>query len=95
MGFKKRKSYEIWQDQILLKLEYLQECTIINLARSFSSSVDFRVVLPVIYHLIASGSLTYNISQPLGENQLVKVGNVMSQLVPHFRDGEGKENEAS
>ncbi|OCT16708.1 hypothetical protein A8709_08555 [Paenibacillus pectinilyticus] len=95
-GFlKKRKTYEFWQDQILLKLEYLQECTVIDLARSFSSSVDFRVILPIIYHLIASGSLTYNISKPLSENLLVKVGNLMSQLNPHFQEGDGQENEAS
>jgi hypothetical protein len=95
-GFlKKRKTYDYWQDQILIKIQYLQECTILDLARSFSSNVDFRVILPVIYHLIASGYLTYNISKPIGENQTVKIGNLMCQLNPHFNEGTGHENEAS
>ncbi|MCR8633206.1 TnsA endonuclease C-terminal domain-containing protein [Paenibacillus radicis (ex Xue et al. 2023)] len=95
-GFlKHRKTYSQWKGQILHRLNYLEESTIIELARSFSSSVDFRVVLPAIYHLIASGSLTYNISKPLSENQLVKVGNLMCQLNTHFQEGDGSENEAS
>lgn len=95
-GFlKQRKTYSQWQGQVLQKLNYLKESTIIELARSFSSSCDYRVILPLIYHLIASGYLTYDISQQLDGKQYVRVGNLMKQLKDHFLEGDGPNHEAS
>lgn len=95
-GFlKQRKTYIIWQDQVLMKLEHLAYCSILDLARSFSSFIDYRVILPVIYHLIAKGHLSINLSQAIDEKQIVKKGNLLSQLNQHFQEEVGTKNEAS
>ncbi|NQX62209.1 hypothetical protein [Paenibacillus qinlingensis] len=49
VGFlKKRKSFSKWIDLVLNKMESLQECKIILLAKSFQSHVDYHAILPLI-----------------------------------------------
>ncbi len=93
VGFlKRRKTYSQWEELVLYKLESLGGCSIVDLARSFTSHVDYRVILPLIYHLIAGGKFEINISEPINEHQQVRIGNIMNTInIQHFL-GEG-ENE--
>lgn len=87
-GFlKQRKTFLTWQEKVLHKLDLLGESTIIDLARSFSAHIDYRVILPLVYHLIASGNLIYDISLPLDEKQFVRRGKIHHQMNDFFLEG--------
>lgn len=77
---KKRKSYSQWVDQVMNKLFYLQSSSVLDLARSFTASVDFRYILPVVYHLIATGVFNVNLQKTINEHSLVTLGNFSGQL---------------
>ncbi|MFF0830695.1 hypothetical protein ACFYU8_28015 [Brevibacillus sp. NPDC003359] len=77
---KKRKSYSQWVDQVINKLSYLETSSVLDLARSFTASVDFRYILPVVYHLIATGVFNVNLQKTINEHTLVTLGNFSGQL---------------
>src|SRR5690606_28278883 len=74
---KPRKNYEKYIPEILYKMKYLINISVIELAKSFSSKVDFRFVLPVVYHLIATGRLNTDLNQPIDHNSVVQLGNIL------------------
>jgi hypothetical protein len=95
-GFlKRRKSFTTLQSQVLLKVESYQEISILDLARSFVGITDFRVVLPLIYHLIAVGKLKINLAERIHEYRIVRIGSVLDQLNDYIVQNPGDEYEAS
>ncbi|AWX53866.1 hypothetical protein AB432_001745 [Brevibacillus brevis] len=71
---KKRKSYSQWVDQVINNLSYLETSSVLDIARSFTASVDFRYILPVVYHLIATGVFNVNLQKT------ITLGNFSGQL---------------
>lgn len=95
-GFlKTRKNFALLEEQVLLKVEFHQELSIIDLAKSFTGKWDFRIVLPVIYHLIAAGKLKTNLNNPLNEHCLLQRGNILSGLNEYLTQIEDGKYEAS
>jgi hypothetical protein len=89
-GFlKTRKSYQIWLQPVLLKMEMLEECSIIDLARSFTSHADYHAILPLIYHLIANGQLEVNVYEAITQMHIVRKGSILKQLTDHHILQEG------
>ncbi|WP_379134397.1 hypothetical protein [Paenibacillus sp. sgz500958] len=84
---KSRKYYEQWIDQVMNKAAYLEGVSIIELALSFSGITDFRIILPLIYHLIANGKLWVNILEQVSEQTIVSVGNVLNPFELVFQQG--------
>ncbi|MEK5061495.1 hypothetical protein MHB81_24500 [Paenibacillus sp. FSL H7-0326] len=92
VGFlKPRKTYHLWLQQVLTIVENSAECSIITLARSFTSHIDYHAILPLVYHLIANGYLEVNINEPINERQYVRRGSIMSQLNQFHSLQEGNE----
>lgn len=75
-----RSYYVKWEREILQKFLYRKEVAITDLAREFTSKVDYRYVLPLIYHLIAKGKLKVNINKRIDENSIVQLGNISEDL---------------
>ncbi|MEK5282577.1 MULTISPECIES: TnsA endonuclease N-terminal domain-containing protein [Paenibacillus] len=84
---KSREYYKQWIDQVMNKAGYLEGASIIELALSFSGLTDFRIILPMIYHLIANGKLGTNILEKVSEQSTFSVGNVMNPFEQAFRTG--------
>ncbi|WP_205628725.1 hypothetical protein, partial [Acinetobacter baumannii] len=61
---KPRKNFEILIPEIIHKLNFIQQSTVNEVARSFSARIDFRLVLPVVYHMICTGVLTTDFTKP-------------------------------
>ncbi|QIC07169.1 hypothetical protein GOP56_17140 [Brevibacillus sp. 7WMA2] len=78
---KKRTTYDKWIDEIILKLSTMRNSTILDLALSFSAKTDFRYILPIIYHLIASGVIYSNIQEVLNESSVICLGNYANHLL--------------
>ncbi|USK44098.1 hypothetical protein [Cytobacillus oceanisediminis] len=77
---KPRKYPNILIEEILHKVTIIKNIKVVELANSFSSKIDFRFVLPAIYHLIAIGKLNVDILQPINSNSMVKHGSVLTQI---------------
>ncbi|NOU84137.1 hypothetical protein GC101_35395 [Paenibacillus sp. LMG 31459] len=84
---KSRKYYEQWIDQVMIKASYLEGVSIIELALSFSGITDFRIILPIIYHLIAKGKLGIDILEKVSEQSKFSAVNVMNPFELAFRPG--------
>jgi hypothetical protein len=85
---KKRNSYSQWTDQVINKLCYLEASSVLDLARSFAASVDFRFILPVVYHLIATGVFSVNFQKTINEHTLVTIGNLSGQLQQYLGESD-------
>ncbi|QQE78388.1 hypothetical protein [Alicyclobacillus sp. SO9] len=73
-GFtKSRKWYANCVPQLMAKLQFIEQTSIVELSRSLIPQYDPLLVLPVIYHLIATGALWVNIKKPITEHSTVKV----------------------
>jgi hypothetical protein len=55
-----------------------------EVARSFSARVDFRLVLPVVYHMICTGLLTTDFIKPINEQSIVSIGSSSTQILEFF-----------
>jgi hypothetical protein len=81
---KPRKRTEYLVEEILHKMNFINEIRIIDLAMSFSAKVDFRFVLPVIYYLIANGELKVNFTQPISQFSTITNGSISIQIADYF-----------
>jgi hypothetical protein len=85
---KPRSYYPKWEEELMQKVAYLSEITVLDLAKSFSGKVDYRMILPLVYHLIAKGQLRTNINFDIDEKSLVQIGNIVNGLENLFdKDG--------
>lgn len=68
IGFiKQRVGYEDLTDYLLERLANMGEVTIFELINSLSDEIDMLVVIPIIYHLIATGNIFTNIEIQISE----------------------------
>jgi hypothetical protein len=84
---KPRKNFEIWIPEIIHKLNFIQQSTVNEVARSFSARTDFRLVLPVVYHMICTGLLTTDFIKPINEQSVVSIGSSSAQISEFFEMG--------
>ncbi|WP_187393468.1 TnsA endonuclease N-terminal domain-containing protein [Bacillus sp. E214] len=81
---KKPKNFEFILDEVLFKVQHFGEIKIEDLAKSFTGKIDFRFVLPLIYHLIFKGDLYVNLMQPINNRTIVKPGNITTMLSDYY-----------
>lgn len=81
---KPRKNFEILIPEIIHKLNFIQQSTVNEVARSFSARIDFRLVLPVVYHMICTGVLTTDFTKPINEQSVVSIGSSSTQISEFF-----------
>lgn len=68
-GFiKKRRNTDQWIPHLVKRLNQLGKSSIIDLAFEFSHRVDPLHVLPIVYHLIATGVFSVNLHERITEN---------------------------
>ncbi|MBT2716958.1 TnsA endonuclease N-terminal domain-containing protein [Bacillus sp. ISL-57] len=80
-NYMRPRSYFVkWEQELLQKLLYRTEISVIELAKGFSSKGDYRVILPLIYHLIAKGKLKVNINIDINDKSIVQLGNISDDL---------------
>ncbi|MGG0934513.1 hypothetical protein ABHN11_00060 [Brevibacillus centrosporus] len=73
-GFTKaRKWFDSYSPQVISKLRFIGQASITELSQSFIPQYDPLLVLPVIYHLIATGSLWVNVNEPITEYSIVRI----------------------
>jgi hypothetical protein len=81
---KPRKHYEQWIPEVLNKMTYIQQIKVVELAKGFSAKIDFRFILPVIYHLIARGNLNTDLYKPINEKSEVQLGSLVNDIFMLF-----------
>ncbi|GGM39215.1 hypothetical protein GCM10011351_26710 [Paraliobacillus quinghaiensis] len=81
---KERRNFSLWIPEITQKLHYLDKVSVIYLARSFSGRTDFRIILPIIYHLIATGHFYTDFLVPINEKSVISLGDFSGQLLEFF-----------
>lgn len=68
IGFmKQRYEYINLIPSLLAKLENMKDTTVNELLNSFSDEIDRLILLPLVYHLIATGSIFTDIETPISE----------------------------
>ncbi|WP_394581218.1 TnsA endonuclease N-terminal domain-containing protein [Cytobacillus firmus] len=73
-GFTRRKSQFVnLIPEVLDKLKHAQICKIEELANNFAAKVDPLFVIPVIYHLIATGFIHINILDKLSTSSVIGI----------------------
>lgn len=78
-GFlKKRKSYDLWTSKLIERLTNLQRVSISDLATSFSEEIDPLLILPIVYHLIATGIFYVDLYVKINEYSDVTIQNEVS-----------------
>lgn len=89
-GFTKtRKWFDSYSPLVISKLRFLGESSITELSQSFIPQYDPLLVLPVIYHLVATGSLWVNVNEPITEYSMVRISSDTDRLLLQI----GKEEE--
>lgn len=62
------------------RVQYLHKVDVLRLAKSFEPKLDYRHVLPLIYHLIATGSLITDISKKVDSSSEVAFGTIFHEI---------------
>ncbi|MFJ7993851.1 hypothetical protein ACIQY5_16950 [Peribacillus frigoritolerans] len=75
-----RTYYTSWEKELVQKISYLSGVSILELANSFSGKTDYRLILPLVYHLITRGVLKTNINVDINEKSIVQLGNIGEAL---------------
>lgn len=79
-----RGYYTSLEAEAIQKLRCLGEAKIIDLARSFIPKTDYRLILPLIFHLIARGRIKTNIYSEINEKSTVALGSMHQELAGLF-----------
>ncbi|KRF06044.1 hypothetical protein ASG89_20080 [Paenibacillus sp. Soil766] len=66
--------------EVKRRVEYLHKVEVIRLAKSFEPKVDYRHVLPLIFHLIATGILITNINRKIDHTSEVSFGTIFDDI---------------
>lgn len=76
--------YNDWLPELTYRLEHFKNIDIYRLAKSFEPKIDHRHILPIIYHLIATGMLKTDLTKKVDHTSFVTFGSVdeeISQLI--------------
>ncbi|RFU60739.1 TnsA endonuclease N-terminal domain-containing protein [Peribacillus glennii] len=85
IGFIRRRNiYTKWGPEVLEKLSYLQPCSIEVIARSFTTKVDPLFILPVIYHLIATGYVHIDVNEKVSPHSIIKLNEKEDTLFGNY-----------
>ncbi|BDH63550.1 hypothetical protein MTP04_36800 [Lysinibacillus sp. PLM2] len=88
-AIRKRKRFDEWIPEIIYRVEHMKGVTIDELASSFSPKVNPLLILPAIYHLIATGFLQINITKEIDQYSEVRLKKLNEELLPYLNlDGE-------
>lgn len=88
-AIRKRKGFDEWIPEIIYRVEHMENITIDELASSFSPKANPLLVMPAIYHLIATGILQINITKEIDQYSEVRLKKLNEQLLPYLNlDGE-------
>ncbi|MGF7046222.1 hypothetical protein J2T13_000698 [Paenibacillus sp. DS2015] len=71
---KRRKGYEVWEQEVIYKVKCAREITIDQLAHSFHPKADPYEIKPLIYHLVASGTFSFNVHEVIDSMTRVTMG---------------------
>lgn len=66
--------------ELMRRVEYINKVEVIRLAKSFEPKVDYRFVLPLIFHLIATGNLFTDINKKVDSTSDVTKGSIFAEL---------------
>jgi hypothetical protein len=67
-GFiKKRKNADLWIPELVRRINQLGKSSIVDLAYDFSLRIDPLFILPIIYHLIATGVFSISLHERITE----------------------------
>lgn len=81
-SIRKRKGFEEMIPDIVNRLEKCSETTIYELAYSFASEINPLSILPVIYHLIATGVFHIDLTNPISIHSGIRLKNLSEQFLP-------------
>ena len=88
-AIRKRKRFEEWIPEILYRVEHMKQVTINELASSFSTKENPLLVMPAVYHLIATGVLQIDITKKIDQYSEVRLKKQNEELLPYLNlDGE-------
>lgn len=88
-AIRKRKRFDEWIPEIIYRVEHMENITIDELASSFSPKANPLLVMPAIYHLIATGILQINITKEIDQYSEVRLKKLNEQLLPYLNlDGD-------
>ncbi|KGR89282.1 hypothetical protein CD30_17405 [Ureibacillus massiliensis 4400831 = CIP 108448 = CCUG 49529] len=88
-AIRKRKRFDEWIPEIIYRVEHMKGVTIDELASSFSPKVNPLLILPAIYHLIATGILQINITKEIDQYSEVRLKKLNEELLPYLNlDGD-------
>lgn len=80
-GFTKtRKWFDSYSPQVISKIRFLGQASIMELSQSFIPHYDPLLVLPVIYHLVAKGYLWVNVNEPINEYSMVRISSETDRI---------------
>jgi hypothetical protein len=84
-GFtRKRTYYKDLLPEIIYRTKFLNNVTVIELAKSFSSQINPLMVLPAIYHLVATGVFKVDLHRSIDENSGVSIADDIDYLNTYF-----------
>ncbi|MGG1515533.1 hypothetical protein ABE504_08975 [Paenibacillus oryzisoli] len=66
--------------EIIRRINYLHKVEVIRVAKSFEPKVDYRHVLPLIFHMIATGTLVTNINKKIDHTSEVSFGSLFHDI---------------
>ncbi|MBA2939866.1 hypothetical protein HZF08_16255 [Paenibacillus sp. CGMCC 1.16610] len=75
-----REYYSALIPEVRRRVEYLHKVEVLRLAKSFEPRMDYRHVLPLIFHLIATGVLITNISKRIDQTSEVSYGTIFNDI---------------
>ncbi|MBV6685528.1 hypothetical protein KV679_17620 [Bacillus sp. JRC01] len=84
---RERSYYNLWEEELLLKISYFKQATVLELAQSFAAKADFRLISPLIYHLISKGVLETDITSEINLHSVVQLGSIKGLLLEFINEG--------
>lgn len=79
-----REYYNDLIPEIKQRLEFFQSIEVLRLAKSFEPKIDYRYVLPLIFHLIATGVLMADLSKNVDSTSHVSLGTLYNEISSLF-----------
>jgi hypothetical protein len=84
---KPRDYYADLLPELHRRIEYLVHVEVMRLAKSFEPRIDYRYVLPLIFHLIATGVLKTDLNSKVDSNSEVAFGTIFDDVELLFEKG--------
>jgi hypothetical protein len=96
-SLKVRKYYNELIPQVTDAIQYLKTCTVNELASHFHPRIDQLYIKPLIFHLIAIGSINTDFLKIVNSNSVITIDNSLQRVIFNMLELEGvvKINEAT